>query len=457
MTSRRRAQRREALRGPQTLQLPPKTLRAMRKGLAPRNHFLSQRWLSCLRERLNAARLAEDGRLGRAARERATTAEVEAQRLDTELSTAMLLASEARRQFRIHRTALTSLEIRSQEAPHDRSLRAWVEEKKTEVAAAFRSKTACEGRESEALRAKKAGEQSRRNATQAERRAGADLRRTRLVEDGHLLRQASSLKKTSGVARDLPGGPMQYMLSPHKRNKEFVLAAVEADGLALQHAGTPLRADKDVALAAVRSDSMALKWASESLRRDDDVCGAALRKHAADVAQRARGRGRGSQRDDGHSREGHEFGGARSRGKSGGASSAAEPPTGESVALPAAAEGESARPPHGASGEQPSHKRSRHVMASPRRVDGVRAHAQLEVFWKRQRWRTREQRGRHEDLKRWFKEALLDSSFQAALDDLVTTAPTQEDSSSSGLSAIPGTGWRKCLREYLGSRAPSWM
>jgi len=61
-----------------------------------------------------------------------------------------------------------------------------------------------------------------------------------------------------------------------KSDKKIVLAAVEANGMALMYAAPALQADRDVVLAAVTRDAFALKFAAKSLAADRQVVLAAL-------------------------------------------------------------------------------------------------------------------------------------------------------------------------------------
>jgi predicted methyltransferase len=56
-----------------------------------------------------------------------------------------------------------------------------------------------------------------------------------------------------------------------RRNKDFILAAVNQNGSVLQFASEELRGDKDVVLAAVAQKGLTLRSASEQLRGDKDV------------------------------------------------------------------------------------------------------------------------------------------------------------------------------------------
>ena len=77
-----------------------------------------------------------------------------------------------------------------------------------------------------------------------------------------------------------------------RADREFVLAAVTWDGLALEYASKALRADRWVVLAAVTEEGSALQFASKALRADKDVVLAAVTQNGyaledASVALRA--------------------------------------------------------------------------------------------------------------------------------------------------------------------------
>eukprot|EP00971_Amphidinium_carterae_P158510 3142351-Amphidinium_carterae.1 len=55
-----------------------------------------------------------------------------------------------------------------------------------------------------------------------------------------------------------------------KSDREVVLAAVRADGLAFQFAADALKGDREIVLRAVQEDGCALKYATEALRADRD-------------------------------------------------------------------------------------------------------------------------------------------------------------------------------------------
>lgn len=59
-------------------------------------------------------------------------------------------------------------------------------------------------------------------------------------------------------------------------DRKIVLAAVEANGMALQYAAKSLQADKEIVLAAVTRDAFALKYADKSMKADREVVLAAL-------------------------------------------------------------------------------------------------------------------------------------------------------------------------------------
>lgn len=71
------------------------------------------------------------------------------------------------------------------------------------------------------------------------------------------------------------GYDLQYV-PLFKNDREIVLAAVEANGMALNYAAPALQADKDVVLAAVTRDAFALNFAAKALAADREVVLAAL-------------------------------------------------------------------------------------------------------------------------------------------------------------------------------------
>lgn len=66
-------------------------------------------------------------------------------------------------------------------------------------------------------------------------------------------------------------GIMQNATDELKADKEFVLAAVNADGYTLQWASDSMKADRDVVLAALTNYGGAVKWASDSMKGNKDV------------------------------------------------------------------------------------------------------------------------------------------------------------------------------------------
>mmetsp|Transcript_97273 Transcript_97273/g.302896 ORF Transcript_97273/g.302896 Transcript_97273/m.302896 type:complete len:1042 (-) Transcript_97273:20-3145(-) len=64
-------------------------------------------------------------------------------------------------------------------------------------------------------------------------------------------------------------------------DREVVLAAVEADGLALRRAAAELKADREVVQAAVQQNGSALEFADARLRADRDIVLAAVQQDAA--------------------------------------------------------------------------------------------------------------------------------------------------------------------------------
>ena len=56
-----------------------------------------------------------------------------------------------------------------------------------------------------------------------------------------------------------------------EKNKDYVLKAVENDGMVLKYASSKLQNDKDVALAAVSQNSWALEYVSPELQNDEDI------------------------------------------------------------------------------------------------------------------------------------------------------------------------------------------
>lgn len=64
-----------------------------------------------------------------------------------------------------------------------------------------------------------------------------------------------------------------------KADKEFVLAAVNADGYTLQWASDSMKADKDVVVAALTNYKDAVKWASDSMKENKDVLLASVAKN----------------------------------------------------------------------------------------------------------------------------------------------------------------------------------
>ena len=420
--------------------------------------------LSYYRDKLNAIRMAEDNQAQHATHERAAAAEAEARRLDEAHSKAVLVAGEARRQYRIHRTALTSLEIRCEETPRDQDLRTHTSKKKLDVAAALRSKIEYEDQEREGILAKRAGAQARRNAAQAERRAAADLKHRREVEDQSLLRQESSLKKLSCVVRPLFSGPLRFMSSPQRRSKQCVMTAVAIDGVALEHASTPLKNDKDVALAAVGSASMALQWVSEGLRGDNDVCKASLTRRAEEVPLRARGRGRGPPKNGGGVGEIEQRAGV-GRSSAVDASSAAEAPKRAGACVVSnigkADSHKRSRPRHAATPEAVA-QHSSQAQEIGRGVPTVLTQtgqpksSQINLYAVGKQWCSRLPTQHHAELKALWKSAADDETFLQMLRELVSLYPTQEHS-SSGLSAKRAQGWREALATHLGVNAPSWL
>lgn len=73
----------------------------------------------------------------------------------------------------------------------------------------------------------------------------------------------TSGRGTREVLRGLPAGA--------REDREVVLAAVAADGLALEQVAAELQADRDVVLAAVSQNGCALKHAVAALRADREV------------------------------------------------------------------------------------------------------------------------------------------------------------------------------------------
>ena len=82
-----------------------------------------------------------------------------------------------------------------------------------------------------------------------------------------------------GVAAAGPAPLAPRFTAASAADKDFILAAVSADGLALEFAHPLLRNDRDVVLAAVACRGDALEFASARLRADRGVVLAAVSKH----------------------------------------------------------------------------------------------------------------------------------------------------------------------------------
>ena len=63
-----------------------------------------------------------------------------------------------------------------------------------------------------------------------------------------------------------------------KKDKQYVRAAVEKDGLALQHAAKKLRRDKKMVLASVKQNGLALQFASKELREEKKIVLTAIKQ-----------------------------------------------------------------------------------------------------------------------------------------------------------------------------------
>ncbi len=69
-----------------------------------------------------------------------------------------------------------------------------------------------------------------------------------------------SIRKHAGV--------LAYISDELKSDKEFVLAAVQNNGLALEYASEDLKSDKEVVLEAIENNGRAFEYASKDLRPD---------------------------------------------------------------------------------------------------------------------------------------------------------------------------------------------
>lgn len=74
-----------------------------------------------------------------------------------------------------------------------------------------------------------------------------------------------------------PSLPFLYASNRLSMDKEFVIEAVNIDGLALEFTSEDLKNDLDVVMAAVANTGSALQFASEDLQDDRDVVLAAVR------------------------------------------------------------------------------------------------------------------------------------------------------------------------------------
>ena len=67
-----------------------------------------------------------------------------------------------------------------------------------------------------------------------------------------------------------------YASAELKKDKQFILVAVQEDGKVLEYADTSLTNNKDIVLTAVQEDGFALKFVGNELKRDKDVVLAAV-------------------------------------------------------------------------------------------------------------------------------------------------------------------------------------
>ena len=74
---------------------------------------------------------------------------------------------------------------------------------------------------------------------------------------------------------------LEYAADELKDNRDFVLARVQANGLALQFASAGLKGDKEIVLAAVRENGLSLKYALEALKSDKEIVLAAVEENAS--------------------------------------------------------------------------------------------------------------------------------------------------------------------------------
>ncbi len=71
--------------------------------------------------------------------------------------------------------------------------------------------------------------------------------------------------------------PVRFLNDKFKEDRQFIIFAVQQDGLSLESAHPSLKKDKDVVIAAVATDFRALIYADNSLIKDRDVILAALK------------------------------------------------------------------------------------------------------------------------------------------------------------------------------------
>jgi len=75
------------------------------------------------------------------------------------------------------------------------------------------------------------------------------------------------------------GMALKYASANFQADRDFVLAAVKQDGTALVYASAMLRNDRDFVLAAVKQNGMALKYASANFQADRDFVLAAVKQN----------------------------------------------------------------------------------------------------------------------------------------------------------------------------------
>ena len=75
----------------------------------------------------------------------------------------------------------------------------------------------------------------------------------------------------SGVISYMDGPDLECFIKTFSKNREYILVAVNNNGLALQYASQELKGDRGVVMAAVSQNSQALKYASKELKDDPEL------------------------------------------------------------------------------------------------------------------------------------------------------------------------------------------